>query len=337
MKRVKLVTILVVLIVIVAVGSVIYLATGPSTTPPKKKIKVALVMSSPVNDMGWNAMAYKGLLYIKENLGVEIAYSESVPDADQERVIRDYAAAGYDLIIGHGFQFQAALFAVAKDYPNTAFAWADGYETLPNLACYAVLAHESGYLAGMLAAGMSKTGIIGAHGGEPVPDVVRIIEGYKLGAKAVNPNIRVLTVYIGSWIDTGKAKEATLAMIDAGADVISHNSGAASFGGIEACNERGVYQIGDTADQYELSPNLMLTSVLMYHATPIIAMTKDLIEGKFEGKFYTYSMVDGGSDIAPYHGLETAIPANLRAMIAKAREDIIAGKLVIPNIETPTE
>ncbi len=325
-----------VIVIIVAVAGVCVLALSPAPAPTKK-VKVAIVMSSPVADMGWNAMAYEGLLYIEKNLGVETAYSESVSDADQERVIRDYAAAGYNLIIGHGFQFQNALFAVAKDYPNTAFAWADGYETAHNLAVYAVLAHESGYLAGMLAAGMSKTGIIGAHGGEPVPDVVRIIEGYKLGAKAVNPDIRVLTTYLGTWIDTGKAKEATLAMIDSGADIISHNSGGASFGGIEACKERGIYQIGDTADQHELAPDTMLTSVLMYHATPIIAMTEDLINGEFGGKFYTYSLVDGGSDIAPYYDLESVIPADLRATIKQAKDDIISGALIVPNIEEPTD
>ncbi len=323
-----------VIVVLVIVAGVYVITLPPTPTPtPTKKIKVAMIMSSPLNDYCWNAAAWEGMVYIRDELGVEIAYSEMVAVADYERVIREYADAGYDLILGHGFDTGDALQAVAPDYPNTAFAWADGYITAPNLACYACFGHESGYLAGILAAGMSKTGTIGAQGGMPVPDVVRVIEAYKLGAKAFNPNITVLDTYIGSWVDTGKSKEAALAMVDAGADILLHSSSAAGLGAIDVGKTRGIYIIGDTADQNVLAPNTIITSVLMIFKTPIVAMGQDVAAGTFEGKFYNFSMIDGGSDIAPYHGLDAVIPQNLKDKINEAKADIIAGRLEVPNIE----
>lgn len=349
--KISLPVIAIIAIVIVVAGAAVYLGTMPTTpssttttthttttttTTPQVPVKAALVLDVPLSDP-WAVMAYEGMLYIRDNLGVEIAYSELVGEADAERVVREYAAAGYDLVIGHSFGFQSALFAAAPDYPDTVFAWCDGYEITANVCAYAVLAHESGYLAGILAAGISQTGVIGAQGGMETPDVTRVIEGYRLGAKSVNPDIEVLTTYIGSWVDTGKSKEAALAMADAGADVLLHACSIAGLGAIEAGRERGAYIIGDTADQNPVAPDVIITSILARFGVPIIHMTEDIIAGTFESGYYTYSMVDGASDIAPYHELESVIPQEIKDLINETREEILAGTLVVPNIETPTE
>ncbi len=347
MKVNTLVISVVVVVVVVAIAAV-YLATAPATTPtstttqtttttPEETIKVALICDAPLNDVGWNAMAWEGMVYIRDELGGDVSYSESVGEADSERVVREYAAAGYDLIIGHSFGFQAALFATAPDYPDLAFAWNDGYETATNVCVYEALSHEAGYLAGMLAAGMTETGIVGAQAGMQVPDVNRTLNGFILGAKAMNPDVQVLTTYIGTWVDTGKSKEAALAMIDAGADVLLHASSSAGLGAIEAGRDRGIMIIGDTADQYVLGPEVMLTSVLMKWSKPVIDMAQDVIDGAFEGKFYSYSMPTGGADIAPYHDFDSVIPQELKDLIAQTKADIISGELVVERNDEPPE
>lgn len=343
--KVGLPVIAIIVIVVAVAGIGIYVATQPAaptattttttttttSTPPAEKFKIAFGSDSPINDP-WSRRCYEALLYARDSLGCEISYSESISEPDMERVIREYASSGYNLIIGHGFTFQAALFAAAPDYPDTFFAWNDGYETLPNLSVYVTYPHEAGYLAGMLAAGMSETGIIGAQGGMEVPNVICGIEGYRLGAQVINPDIELLVVYIGTFTDTGKGREAALAMIDAGADVIYHSSSLAGTGAIEAGEASGIYVIGDTDDQNSLGPETVITSVMVDHYVEILAMIEDAMAGNFGDEFYEFGLKDGASDIAPFHSLDSVVPQELKDQINQAREDILSGELVVPII-----
>jgi basic membrane protein A len=330
----SIVAVILVVIVIVAAIAAYYL-TLPRAPPPKK-IKVALVLPGRIDDLSWNYMAYKGLMMAKKDFDIDVAYSEMVAVADAERVIRDYAAAGYNLIWVHDFLMGDALFKVAKDFPNVAFVWGCGYKGQePNVAYADAYPHEAAYLAGMLAAGMSKTNKIGIVAAYDIPILISVVHSFKEGAKALKPEITVFETWTMDWEDASKAKEAALSQIDAGADVILSLGDGMGYGVIDACKERRVWVIGAQVDQHERAPDLMLTSILWGQEYNIYNAIKDYIEGNFKpNKFYVQSISRGGPGLAPYGELEKVIPSDLRDKIKKAEEDIRAGRLVIERVTT---
>lgn len=310
----------------------------PSAEPEgsAKQWKVAMIMPGKINDVSWNAAGYDGLVKAEKNLGIKFSYSENVSVADAETAIRDYASQGYDLILAHSFNYGDAVKKVAKDYPAIKFGWATGIDSKENVTIYDWPAHQAGYLAGMLAASMSKTNKIGATGGFDVPDVVRALEAYKLGAKAVKPDIKVFITYLNEWDDVAKGKEAVIAQIEQGADVVYCNGDGISFGCIQACKEKKIYAIGGIADQNELAPDTVLTSTVLKVDTSIAGMIKDLEAGKFKDK-YLYDMIEGGVDMAPYHGLENKIPADTKKLLEKTKEDIMIKEFTVPDIIKPVK
>lgn len=293
--------------------------------------KVAMIMPGRVNDVSWNAAGYNGLKDAEKNLSIKFAYTENVAVPDAETALRGYAEQGYDLILAHSFNYKDAVNNVAKDYPDIKFGWATGDKASGNITIYDWPANQAGYLAGMLAASMSKTNRIGATGGFDVPDVVRALEGFKLGAKAVKPDIEVYITYLNEWDDIAKGKEAVMAQIEQGADIIYCNGDGISIGCIQACKEKGVYAIGGIADQNELAPDTVITSTVLKVDTTIAGMIKDLEAGKFKDK-YLYDMPGGGVDLAPYHGFEKKIPEETKTLISETREKILKGELKIPDI-----
>jgi basic membrane protein A len=305
-----------------------------SGTSEKKEWKVAMIMPGKINDVSWNAAGYQGLMEAKKTLPIKFSYSENVSVTDAETAIRDYASQGYDLILAHSFNYGDSVKKVAKDYPAIKFGWATGIDSTENVTIYDWPAHQAGYLAGMLAASMTKTNKIGATGGFDVPDVVRALEAYKLGAKSVKPDIKVFITYLNEWDDVAKGKEAVIAQIEQGADIVYCNGDGISFGCIQACKEKGVYAIGGIADQYELAPDTVLTSTVLKVDTSITGMIKDLESGKFKDKYF-YDMIEGGVDMAPYHGLENKIPAETKKLLAKTKEDIMKKKFTVPDIIKP--
>ncbi|MEQ8186466.1 MAG: BMP family protein [Candidatus Eremiobacterota bacterium] len=299
-----------------------------------KQWKVAMIMPGKINDVSWNAAGYDGLVKAEKNLGIKFSYSENISVADAETAIRDYASQGYDLILAHSFNYGDAVKKVAKDYPSIKFGWATGIDSKENVTIYDWPAHQAGYLAGMLAASMSKTNKIGATGGFDVPDVVRALEAYKLGAKSVKPDMKIFITYLNEWDDVAKGKEAVLAQIEQGADVVYCNGDGISFGCIQACKEKKIYAIGGIADQNELAPDTVLTSTVLKVDTSIAGMIKDLETGKFKNK-YIYDMIEGGVDMAPYHGLENKIPADVRKLLAEKKEAIMKKQFTVPDIIKP--
>ncbi len=308
--------------------------TSDTGTSGKKQWKVAMIMPGKINDVSWNAAGYNGLVKAEKNIGIKFSYSENVSVTDAETAIRDYASQGYDLILAHSFNYGDAVKKVAKDYPSIKFGWATGTDSKENVAIYDWPAHQAGYLAGMLAASMSKTNKIGATGGFDVPDVVRALEAYKLGAKSVKPDIKVFITYLNEWDDVAKGKEAVIAQIEQGADVVYCNGDGISFGCIQACKEKKVYAIGGIADQNELAPDTVLTSTVLNVDTSISGMIMDLAAGHFKNKYF-YDMIEGGVAMAPYHGLENKIPMDVKMLLSKTEFDIKTKKFKVPDIIKP--
>ncbi len=279
-------------------------ASQPASTGGSgEKLKVAMLLPGPINDKGWNAKAYQGLMLIQEKLGAEVTYSENVEASDYEELFRGYGDMGYDMIIGHGFQFADAAKAVAVDYPDSFFAITSAdVNQAPNLAGLQNRNDELGFLAGAVAALESKSGVVGCVGGQEMPPIVAYVEGFKAGAEHINPDIKVLSNYTGNNNDAAAAKQMAQAMIGEGADVLSHDANAAGLGVFEAVDEapEGTMIVGCIDDQYELSPERTITSSLNSMSEAILRAATFLQEGTLEAKTYSFGVADDIITLADY-------------------------------------
>ena len=302
----------------------------------EKKLKVAILVSGPVNDSGWNAAAYQGLKDIEEKFGFETAYTENVQVADIEAAYIDYASQGYDLVIGHGFEFGEPAVRVGERYPETKFVAIESNVQSENVASYRLACKEAGYLMGVLAASMANTGRLGIIGGVEQPSIVQVLEAYKLGAKSVNSEIEVYDIYVGTFTDVAKGKEAAMAMIDKGADVLSHCANQAGTGLIKAAEAKGLMSTGDSIDQNSLAPDTIMSSTIYNVPALVVNAAERLKNGTFEGGVFELGMKEGVIDIAPYHAFEEQIPEDVKAHIADLKQQIMNGTLVVPSIEQKT-
>lgn len=299
-------------------------------------IKVAAVLPASVKDLSWNAGAQQGLKNLEEKYGVETSLTEMVADADVERVLRDYANRGYKLIISHSFNFQDACVRVAADFPETGFANMSGFKNAPNVIACDWLGHESGYLAGVMAALMSQTKRVGCIGGFATPDVVRIHEGFKLGAKAVDPAIEAFTTYAGSWKDSAKGLEAALAMIENQADIILSVGDGMTVGAVKACEQKGKFAVGAIGDLQPLAEKTVLTSVVYGIPHTIDVLYQRMRDRTFmDGpRSLALGLKDEGTYLAPYRG---NVPDDVAAKVEEYRQKILSGELEVPQIDKPPE
>jgi len=295
-----------------------------------KTYKVALCLSGAANDMGWCQSAYDGLKLLESDYGCETAYTENLTPDDIEAAFADYAANGYDVVIGHGYEFGDPAIEVAEQYPDTKFIVTEGEVSADNVASYVSKCEEGGYIMGMLAAGMSESGKVGFIGPIQGASLVKIMNGFEDGAREVNPDIVVQTAWTGSFTDTALGKEAAQAMIDGGADVIGHCANESGTGAINAAKEAGVYATGDSYDQSELAPETLLSSSA-YHIPHVVEVAFGTVaDGSFAGGIYQLGMKEGAVSVAPYHDLESKIPEELKSKIADKIAAIESGDFEVP-------
>lgn len=307
-------------------------AAGPSSAG-QGKLKIAMLLSGPINDHDWNSVGFEGLKSAATDLGLEFTYTENVTDADAERVLRDYATRGYGLIFAHSFSFGDATLKVAKDFPNIYFMAGTAQETAPNMGTYDNPDYQGAYLAGMLAAGVSKSGVIGWVDGNPSPNMLANLHAYEAGAKEMNPEVKVLYTFIGSWFDPPKSKEAAMAQVEQGADVLS----AQGVGVIDAAKEKNVLALGAMTDQNYMAPDNVLTSVTWNLAPLIKAVAQTVLDGKWESKNWSYGVSQGSVQLAPFHGLDNKIPADVLQKVNDKMDAIKSGKFVVPQDTTPVQ
>ncbi|WP_417308902.1 BMP family protein [Devosia sp.] len=290
-------------------------------------LKVALILPGPISDNDWNAGGYAGLMAAKDNLDIEVAYSENVADADAERVMRDYASRGYGLVIAHSFSYGAATLATAEDYPEVMFLAGTAQELAENVGTYDNPDYQGAYLTGMLAAGASESGKIGWVGGNPAPNMLANYHAWKAGAEAVDPEITVMLTWIGSWFDPPKTKEASIAQVEQGADVLS----AQAVGVIDAAVEKDVLAIGAVSDQNFLGPDVVLTSVLWDLGPVYTDVAKSVMEGTWESRAWTYGIKEGSIKLADFHGLDSNVDPAVLAEVEETMAAIKAGDFVVPH------
>jgi len=295
--------------------------------PEEDPFRVIVLLPGLVSDAGWNAGGYYGVQYLNENVeGVVAEYIEQVTPANAEATIRDYAEQGYDLICGWSFDLGDYVMKVCEDYPDQHFLWSQGYKQFGNMATASAPLQETAYLCGYIAAGMSKTGVLGYIGGVDTMPMINALEGFKEGAKAKNPDIKVIHSFCGTWSDMELAKQTAVSLFEQGVDVLMGRGDGIALGCFEACKENNVYCFGDVSDQNSLAPELLLTSTGWNMGQSIELVVNAIREGNFEAKNYTGGMAEGICDITDFHGL---VPEDLAAEVEALRAQLKAGELVI--------
>ncbi|GHV96090.1 hypothetical protein AGMMS50293_24100 [Spirochaetia bacterium] len=291
-----------------------------------------------MNDGGWNAAAYKGLMDLK-NEGYSVAFTENVGISSIEETLHNYAANNFDLVIGHGFECGEPVMRVSDQYPKVCFfvsgKMPDGVSEsdIPaNVGFMDMKEYEGAYLAGMVAGGMTKSNIIGYVAGMEIPSQVSDMAGFVMGVAAINPKAKVYGVVTGTFEDPAKGKEAALAQIDMGADIIAQSADSTGIGVFEAVAEQqGVNLIGYGADQYELQPDRVITCFITDNPSAIKLQAKRIEEGVFGG-LWSPGIADGICFISPYHNFEDKIPQNIKEQVETAKRNIISGQLVVPAV-----
>jgi basic membrane protein A len=319
------------------------LAVGCGSKPvaePEKKaekkeapFKVAGLMPGPINDGGWNASCYEGLLKCKDKLGAEMAYSESVPQSDFEETFRGYASQGYNVIIGHGFQFADAAKKVALEFPKTIFLITDANVVAePNVGSYSVLAKEAGFLGGVVAASISKSNTVAIVGGKNIPPVTNTVKGFDAGAKYINPKITVKSTITESFEDAARAKEQTKVFIEQGADVVMHNADQAGLGVFEACKEKQVLAIGVTKDQTSLAPDVILTSAFRNIPEGILYIVGEVKSGNYKAQYSPLGVKQDVVGLIWNDALKGKVNAEQMAKINSVMDELKAGKIDVDKL-----
>ncbi len=325
--------------------------TAPATVtlpPITKQIRIAVVMPSPKNDLAWSQSMVDALTAVQAEAGgkdkLDFTLSEnlfSVPDAAS--ALRDYATQGYDIIIAHGTQYGAVMFEVAKDFPDITFAWGTSIDTgesqgLKNVFAYEARAEEGGYVNGVMASLLSKSGVLGVVGPVEAGDAKLYIDGFKQGALStgkVKPD-GVKVIYTGSFGDTAKAGEAAKTLISQGADVLT-GSAQQVPGAITEIQKVKGYWFGTQTDQSGGWKDTVVATQVFDWSNVLKDIISLHLSGTVGGKAYTISLKDGGEKLV--FNDQVKIPDDVKAAGMKAIEDIEAGNVVVvgnPALATAT-
>jgi len=283
-------------------------------------LKVAAIYTVPVEQQ-WVGRIHEALKAAEERGDVTYTFSENVANTDYERVMREYAEGGMDLVVGEAFAVERAARKVAAEYPDTAFLMGSSFgPAQPNFAVFDNWIHEPSYLTGIVAGAATESNVIGMVGGYAIPEVNRLMHAFMDGARAVNPDVEFLVTFINSWYDPPKAKEAAFAMIDKGADLLY----AERFGVSDAAKEKGILAVGNVIDTSADYPGTILASALWHMGPTIERVVADVKSGDFEPADYgQYSFMSygGGSFVVD----ESLADADALAEARKIEQDILDG------------
>ncbi len=285
-------------------------------------LKVGFVYVGPIGDYGYSYQHDQGRLAVEKAFGdkVKTTYVENVPEgADAERVIRELAATGHKLIFSTSFGFMNATAKVAKQYPDVKFEHATGYQRGPNLATYMARFYESRFPAGIAAGRLTKTHKLGYIAPFPIPEMVRSINAFALAARSVDPQAEVRVVWVNSWYDPGKEREAAEALIAQGVDVVAQQSDSAAP--VQAAERAGVWAIGQASDMTRFGPRAQLTSCMEIWSGYYIDRVRAVLDGTWKPDDTWEGFNKDMVRLAPFN---PAIPPAVKAEAEKAEAEIRA-------------
>jgi len=324
----KAVVAVVVIIVVIAAAAGAYFLMMQPTKP--SKFRVALILPGKSDDLSWNQMAFESLKKFAKEKDVETAVHENVAIADAERLMRSYAQEGYNLIIAHGVEYQDLTIDVAKDFPKTYFIVTAGWKPSTDNVIYVDPGfYYSGYLIGTIAGKLTKSNFVAMVYAIDIPTYLALSKNIELGLKSVNPGLEFRKVATGDWEDAAKSKEATKALIDAGADFVINGGDGMAVGIISAAKEAGIYTTGMFWDQSPLYSDGMVLSVMLDYSVVLKQVMSDIQAGSVK-KFYGMSLENGGVIVK----IHITLSPEIKSAYDKALEDIKSGKV---KLITPQE
>src|ERR1700722_19366327 len=290
-------------------------------------LKVAFVYVGPISDGGWSYQHNLGRLALEKQFGARIqtSYVESVPEsADAERVIRPLGAKDYAVIFATSFGYMEPTLKVAKLFPKVHFEHATGYKTAANLVTYQARFYEGAYLLGVLAGRMSKTNTLGFIGSFPIPEVIRNIDAFTLGARSVNPKIHTKVVWVDTWYDPGKERQGAEALIAQGADILCQNTDSPAA--VQVAEEKGLHAFGWDSDMAKYGPHAQLTANTENWGVYYIDEVNKVFDGTWTGNRKTkWGIKEGAVVLTP---LNASVPADVQKLFETKKQALIAGTLI---------
>lgn len=300
--------------------------TAGGSTPPSSAAnssgtaakRVAIVLPGLINDQSWNQAGYEGVQKAKAQ-GVEIAYTEKVPQAEQLEVFRNYARQGFSVVIGHGGEYMDAALQAAKDFPGVQFVVTNGTKSEKNVTSLALSYGDMGYLAGVLAGQMTRTKKVAVVSAQEIPIVQEALRAFKAGVARVAPDVEVKTTVTASWEDVDKARQAALALINSGVDVLWHLLDAADAGVMSAAEDKGVMVIGLYGDQKKLAPNAHIGAAF----ADASRVTYKAATEALDGKVHKEGVAEGVVSMGAY---SDKVPQAVRDKVKEAEKELASGK-----------
>lgn len=289
------------------------------------KLKVAAALPGIITDKAWNQSGYEGLKMMEKQLGAEIAYTERVAQPDQVEVMSDYARRGFDLVFGHGGEFDAAGKTVASRFPKTKVMVTNGTVTGPNLGNVQVHHFQVAFLCGVVAGSMTKTNKIAAISAQKFKAIDDGFAGFEQGAKWVNPKVQMSTSYTGNWDDVAKGKEAAFAHIAKGADVLFGVLDHAQLGVLEGAKEKKVFAVGYVGDMLNIAPKNILTSCIENIAQGILEVGQKVTAGSWQGRSYVIGLEN--PKVARLGRYGSMVPQRVKAKVEEAKTKLLARQI----------
>jgi simple sugar transport system substrate-binding protein len=303
-------------------------SAAPASAPAPKPapLKVAFAYLGPAGDHGWTYAHDNARKAIEKEFGDKIVTSfvENVPEsADAERIFRDMASQGNKLIFGTSFGYMEPMLKVADEFKDVKFEHATGYKQTDNLRSYDSRSYMGAYMAGIIAGKMTKTNTLGVVGSIAVPEVIRNINAYTLGAQSVNPKIKTKVVWVGSWFDPPKETEAAQSLINGGADVLLQNTDSTAV--LQTAEKNKKYAFGWDSDMSKFAPEAHLASAIINWAPYYTKAVKDVLEGTWKGNTATWwGVKEGANDIV---AISDKVPADVKELIAKTKAGLADGSV----------
>ena len=307
--------------------AVLWHADCGGTAAAAEPLKMAWVYLGPPGDAGWTFAHDTGRKAVEAKLGdkVKTSFVENVPEsADAERVIRDLAAKGNKIIFTTSFGYMDPTIKVAKSFPKVEFYHATGFKSAPNVTTHNTRMYEPAYLAGIIAGHVSKKGVLGFVASFPIPEVLRNINAYTMGARSVNPKITTKVVWINTWFDPSKERQAAETLIGQGADVLLQNTDSSAV--LQTAQDKGVYAFGWDSDMTKYAPKAHLASVIEVWGPYYTKVAEAALAGKPLKTAVWGGIKDGMNDLV---SINSIVPDPAKKMVADKKADIKAGKFAV--------
>ena len=296
---------------------------GPAKVEAADAQKVAFIYVGPIGDLGWSWEHDRGRKMLESEFGskVKTTYIESVPEGpDAARVIRQYAQQGYKVIFATSFGYMDPMLEVARDFPDTYFEHCSGFKTSPNMSTYFGRMYQPRYLSGIVAGKMTKTNVIGYAAAFPIPEVIRGINAFTLGARSVNPKVQVRVVWTSTWFDPVREREAAVALLDAGADIIAQHQDTTEPQ--KAAQERGLMSIGYDSDMRGFVGDSVLVSPVWNWGAYYVDTIKAVLNGTWKSHQYWGGLKEGIVELSAY---SPKVPQAVKDLVAAKQQEILNG------------